>query len=93
MIRNSREISLRTYRRDRRFTQAEMGEKLDISRSYVAGIESGRMEITEEIARKIGRRTKQSVGDIISEWERMFGRRAGISREAKARKRAKGSKS
>lgn len=71
----NREITIRIYRRDRRFTQQEMADKIGISRSYLAAIERGHYPISAETAPKIARITKQKSADVISEWELKFGKK------------------
>jgi DNA-binding XRE family transcriptional regulator len=56
---------LRTYRENSGLTQAELGEKLGVSRAYICDIEHGRRSISKEFAKELSTFFKVSVGRFI----------------------------
>jgi transcriptional regulator with XRE-family HTH domain len=70
-----RELGIRSFRLDRRMTQAEMALRLGITRGTLAAIESGCKPIGKALARAIGAITRQTVGQVIDEWESMYGKK------------------
>lgn len=51
-------------------SQENLAELADIHRTYVSSIESGKVSISIEVARKVAKSLKVSLGKLISEAEK-----------------------
>lgn len=60
---------LKVLRAERNWSQAVLGEKLDVSRQTVNAIETGRYDPSLPLAFKIARLFEQSIEDIFEETE------------------------